>query len=121
MSNFGGDPVTQLIVNVHQMKFIPQCMYLPLISTGWMHHAVRQLSLSATVCPYQPKATARIKVSNTAELLYKLTNQDTVAIHNILLAITRHPLPTPIKRRVYTGIEFCVRNKAVNVFSVTMQ
>ena len=24
VSNFGGDPVTQLIVNVYQMKFIPQ-------------------------------------------------------------------------------------------------
>ena len=24
VSNFGGDPVTQLVVNIYQMKFIPQ-------------------------------------------------------------------------------------------------
>ena len=55
-SNFGGDPVIQLNVNVYQMKFIPQIRtYLPLLSTGWLHHAAKQLSLSATLhCPYQP-------------------------------------------------------------------
>ena len=35
VSNICGDPVTQLIVNVYQMKFIPQMhMQLPLLSTG---------------------------------------------------------------------------------------
>ena len=51
MSHFGGDPVTQLIVNVYQMiKMILQIhMELPLLSTGSQHHAVKQLSLSVTV------------------------------------------------------------------------
>ena len=48
--------VTQLIVYVYQMKFIPQIhMYFPLLTTGWLRHAVTQLSLYATVSPYQPK------------------------------------------------------------------
>ena len=35
VSNFGGDPVTQLIVNAYQMKFIPQIhMQLPLLPTS---------------------------------------------------------------------------------------